>query len=245
MKSFNLFKNNTSWLFSLIWVGVLSCVLFLFSLIILALDIDYSLKSSSGDLGMGTDNLSFRYDVITYPILFVLAIFEVVIAIYFAFNIPSWWSAMQKSMGKRLVFNKIYVFSSLVLIIILILDSLFRFVYVVSYFNTYLSLNDGSQSALSTIDLNKYSIFGTFASSSFLKIGNFGFNPIILFLCTMILASVSLTWYFLQKKWFKSESKENAKAEVQQYYRSLEKNKLKKDIGKYKQKDLKRKIKTF
>ncbi len=243
-KKFNLFKNNASWLFSLKWITFLSTVLFLLALIIFVLDIVYTSKFDiNSNNGTGVDNISFRFDVIIFPISVVLSFLQVVICTYFIFNIPSWIVSAKKGMKNRKIFNLIYVISSLIIVTGLFSDSLIRFFFVLAHFNNYLNAND-SGPAISAIDFKTDTIFGKFYNDKY-KYGNFGFNTIILLLLSFSYAVLSFVWEWIQKIKYKSEQNENSRDDVQNYYRNLEKSKLKKDINKQKQKDFKKKITTF
>lgn len=244
MKKFNLFKNNSAWLFSLTLVAITAFLVFFLSFILLILNVNYTLQVNSGNSGTGVDNIVFKNEVIVFPISVVLAVFEIIIAIYYCFNLPSWYMALSKSNGERKKLNSIYFYSISVLTVILLIDALIRFFYVIAYFNLYLSVNDEGFS-ISLINISKDSIFGSFNATQNLAYGNFGFNTIIALIISLVITILSCVVYLIQKKKYKSEQHENSKKDVQDFYRALEKDKIKKDLSKQKQKDFSKKITTF
>lgn len=241
-KKFVLFKNNTSWLSSLLVSSVFSVVMFILALAILILNTLYS--NNPDKIYDGGASAKFKFEVIVFPMQFVLSIAEIVIAIYLCFNIPLWWMALKNSMGERKKFNSLFVYVSTPLTILIMLDALFRFFYVIVYFSAYLSSNDATND-ISIIDFNKFGILGSFSTYSDRQYGNFGFNTLLLLIFSLLMLVLSLSYHLLQRKKYKSEQAENSKADVQNYYRNLEKEKIRKEMKKHKQKDLSKKIKTF
>lgn len=245
MKNFVLFKNNSSWLHSLLIGGIGTLILFIMSVIIFVINTIYT-NEKANNVGAGEFSLEFQYDVIVFPVNFVTSLLEIVFSIYLCFNIPMWWISMKNSMGKRKKFNSIFVFVSMTIILLLSIDAMIRTFYSFSYIGEYLKINgeDGVR-PIAAIDFKHDGIFGTTQESTNRKYGNFGFNSFFLLISSIGLTVLFFSFFFLQKKLFKSEHHENSKQDVKNHYRSLEKNRMEKEMSKKKQKDLSKKINRF
>lgn len=248
MKNNSLFKNNSSWLTSLLVISVFSLLLFILSSLVLGFDIAYTNESKNNGNNIGTSNVAFKYDVIIFPVVSILALFELVISVYCMFNIPMWLKSRSSSIDSRKKFNTVFLMIIMPLLIVLSIDAVIRLFYVSIYFADYLKVNDSSKEALAAINFNDYGIFGTFnktGDKGIYKYGNFGFNTIILLVTSLILSIHSIVYWFLQKKLFKSEQHENSRDDVRSHYRNLEKEKLRKELTKTKQKDLSSTVRLF
>lgn len=245
MKKFVLFKNNTSWLPSLLVTSLCTAIMFVLGLVVLILDIVYTNEINSDKANnINQENPKFIFDVIVYPISFVIAIIEVIMAIYLCFNMPIWWRSLRKSTGERKKFNTYFCYPATIFVILILIDGLIRFFYVVGYFSEYLNNVNGTD-ALSVINITKDGILGNFKPTPIKKFGNFGFNTLLLMIFSGGFFCFVTPFYFIQKIKFKSEREENSKREVQDYYRKLEKEKIRKELNKNKPKDLKKTIKSF
>lgn len=241
-KKFVLFKNNTSWLPSLLISSIFSFILLIIALVILILNAEFSANPDATYPGGAT--AKFKYEVVVFPMQFVISIAEIVVGIYLCFNIPLWWFALRNAMGKRKSFNATFFYVASPLAALMTIDALIRFFYVVAYFGIYNNEANGT-TEIALIDFNKFGILGSFSTYANRQYGNFGFNTLFLLIFSLGLFGISCPYYLLQKKLYKSEQIENSKSDVQNYYRNLEKEKIRKEIKKHKQKDLSKKVKTF
>lgn len=246
MKNFNLFKNNTSWLTSLKMTSVFLGLVSFFSLIIFAVDVAYSVQilKADGNRTMIADAI-FNFDVITYPLSFVLVFFETVAIIYCLFNLYSWWVSYSKSSGNRKKFNYQFCLIQSSLFALILIDCVLRLVFVFANIGNYLTLNDDPNSkAISSIYFGSNPL-GAFVETDFSN-ANFGFNTLIIILLSVPAIVVCYLTELKQVRLFKSELKENTRKDVQAHYRELEMKKRRKQIVKMKNKSKKsKKIKVF
>lgn len=245
MKKFVLFKNNTSWLPSLLVASLCTGTMFVLSLIVLIVDIAYTqaINKYGSTADITENNINFNYDVIVYPISFVLSIMEIIMAIYLCFNIPIWWKSLSKSIGERKTFNTVFFYPATLMTVLILIDGLIRFFYVVAYASQYFKV--AGVDTLAVINISKEGILGNFDKTKYKEFGNFGFNSLILLIISLAFFCYSTAFYFLQKIKFKSEKHENSKKEVQDYYRNLEKEKIRKELNKNKPRDLSKRIRSF
>lgn len=248
MKSFNLFKNNTSWLSYLKSTMFVMCVLFIFSLIIFFIDAFYTADISKAIAVNNSEQIGttiWQFDSITYVVCLALVVLETVGIVYCLFNLASWWKSYSKSKDKRKEFNLKFCIAQTVMLILILLDCLFRLVFVFSNFNKWQSNNDSTNNvAISSINFAE-NPFGGFANTDISQ-ANFGFNSILLIVFTIITFTVCLVFDRKQLQLFKSELRENTKADVQMHYRQLELNKRKKEVNRLNKKFAKsNKIKVF
>lgn len=248
MKSFNLFKNNTSWLSYIKTTMYFLILIFLFALIIFFVDSFYTVEMTKA---VGIDNQSqkgtiiFNFDVITFPISLTLVLFETFGIVYCLFNLVSWWKSYSKSKGERKTFNFKFCISQTVLFALILIDCCLRLVFVFMNFGKYLGLNDNpNNKAISSVYFGENPLGGF--SETDISQSNFGFNTILLILFSIISIAICFIFEKKQVQLFKSELKENTKADVQKHYRELELKKRKREIEKMKKKVAKsNKIKVF
>lgn len=223
-------------------------VIFLMSLVIFFVDAFYTV-----DIGkaMAVNDQSqkataiFQYDSISFPVCFALVLLETIGIIYCLFNLVSWWKSYSKSKGDRKSFNLKFCITQTIMLILILIDCIFRLVFVFSNFNKYLSLNDNQNNkAISSIYFGE-SPFGGFIETNISQ-PNFGFNSLLLIIFTIIVFTVCIVFERRQVQLFKSELKENTRADVQMHYRQLELKKRQKEVKRMKKKFAKsNKIKGF
>lgn len=242
----NLFKDNTIWLRSLLpSIGCFS-ILFLLSIILLALNASYTNQLKAA-IGNEANNVTFESNILTYPISIVLVLFETIITFYLCFNYISWFMSYKMAFESRKKFNFGFFILSSVVVGILLLDAFIRIIYVFVGIPAWNVTND-SGNTLSSIDYSLYSVFGSFSVQNGLSIGNFGFNTIILFFLSLIgLVGFFAYWYF-QKKIYVSEYKENQLDSVQDNFRKINQDKIKRGLRvnkKHKKLSIDNSIKVF
>lgn len=226
MKKISVYKYDTSWIHGLLLFALFTLLLVLASFVVLGSDLAYVVdKSKNKDIS------PFNYDVIAYPANFVISIFQLFVNVYFIWTFITWIQSYQMSSNdlNRRKFNLNIVIIGGILIFIITIDTLMKLVASFVSFPNYLKHNDASLGI----------VVGFETWYSYLA------KPYIMIGVGLISVGVFLYFYFIQKKKYKDEVQENAKDNVQEHYRNLLKNKSKKQIEKYKQKDLSKKVRVF
>lgn len=227
MANFSLYKKDSSWLYDLLYISLLCLLMFVISVGLTILNIQY-LVAKSNETSINKV-FPFEYDVIAFPVLIISVIIQVISLIYFIWCYYSWlYSFIRSGMGYkgRKLFNFVAVGVSGLLFVIMIIDSFLKIVSIMNNLPIYLKLSVKSPAVAVGSEnwmaapylLLVVSLFGT-----------------IFFFCT----------HFLQKALYKSENYENSLTVVQDHYRKIEAIKQRKHIIKHKQKDLSKKIRVF
>lgn len=226
MKKISVYKYDTSWIHGLLLFALFTLLLVLASFVVLGSDLAYMVgKSNNKELA------PFNYDVIAYPSNFVISIFQLFVNVYFIWTFITWIQSYKMSSNdlNRKKFNLNIVIIGGILVSIITIDTLMKIVASFMSFPAYLKHNDSSSGI----------VVGFESWYSYLA------KPYIMIVVGLISFGVFLYFYFMQKSKYKNEIHENAKDNVQEHYRNLLKNKSKKQIEKYKQKDLSKKVRVF